>query len=148
MFLWYVGAAVILAAAVAGLRRLGRRPDPERELADLVLRAYGPEWAGRFAVDEAALRDALVDGSDPALREQVEEAVSLIDIKFTRHPGGERRIGVEVLCDYPEDDEHTTVTLQIDWTLTPADVRAEFLRSGSAEVFRKWSAGASLAAGR
>jgi hypothetical protein len=148
MFLWYVGAAVILAAAVAGLRQLGRRPDPDRELADLVLRAYGPEWAERFEVDEAALRDALVDGSDPALREQIEDAVSLIDIKFTRRTGGARRIGVEVLCDYPEDDEHTTVTLEIDTTLAPADVRAEFQRGESTEVFRKWSAGAGLPAGR
>jgi hypothetical protein len=141
VFLWYVGGAVILAAAVVGLRQLRRRPDADRELTELVLSALATEWARRFTVDVPALRDALVDGSHPALRERIEDAVGVVDITFTRRPAGSRRVGVEVRCGCPQDAARTTVTLEIDATRVPDDVRAEFQADGQTTVVRRWSAG-------
>jgi hypothetical protein len=144
---WYLMAAAIVIAAGIGVRRLARRSEPGRELAELVLTALGSDWADRFSTDETTLRRALVENEQPDLLSRIDAEVGVVDIKLTRPTGGRGTITAAVLCEYPEDRQKTAVTLDLGWIDTPADVRAEFLRTGESDVFRKWTA-ATAGAGR
>lgn len=142
MAMWWAGIGAAVAAGVV-IARMGRRPDPTEELSELVLRAFGTDWARRLETGEPEIRQALTGDARPELQARIADVTGVIDVKFTRSPEQRRVVAVAALCDYPESRERSRATFDLDWIDTPADVREEMLRTGRGEVFRKWTAGAA-----
>lgn len=132
-------SAVIAIAVIVAVRRKGRHSATD-ELSNLILTAFAPDWSQRFATEEKALRSALADGGDPQLRSKIARDVGVVDVKLSRRPGPVRVVAATVLCDYRTTEERSTAEFELPWEDTPADVRAEFLRTGRIDVFRKWTA--------
>ncbi|MBV8995061.1 MAG: hypothetical protein JO287_15505 [Pseudonocardiales bacterium] len=132
--------AAIAVVAIAITARRTQRHSATDELSNLILATFSTEWSQRFATDEQALRSALAEGGDPLLRSKVAGDVGVVDVKLSRRPSPHRGVAATVLCDYRTTEERTKAEFDLPWEDTPADVRAEFLRTGRTEVFRKWTA--------
>lgn len=135
-----LGASAVITTAVVVAARRKRRDSATDELSHLILTAFGTDWSQRFATDETTLRSALADGGDPQLRSKVAEGVGVVDVKLSRRPGPGRAVAATVLCDYRATEERSKAEFELPWEDAPADVRAEFLRTGRTDVFRKWTA--------
>ncbi|MBV8892271.1 MAG: hypothetical protein JO266_09935 [Acidobacteria bacterium] len=137
--LFGVIAAIAVATTAIAARRT-QRHSANDELSNLILTAFSTDWSRRFATDEEALRSALAEGGDPQLRSKVAGGVGAVDVKLSRRPGPGRGVAATVLCDYRATEERSKAEFELSWEDTPADVRAEFLRTDHTEVFRKWTA--------
>ncbi len=144
-----LGAVVV--AVVAGAIWWIRSQDaqsgrPARPRADqdgqVVLMAFGEEWAKRFASTEGELRGALLTGMDTALAERIDREVGIVDLRFDGGGGGGGggQVAATIIVTYASTQERSTAHLPLPWDDVPQAVRASLLRDGGTAVFRKWRA--------
>jgi hypothetical protein len=139
-----LGAVVVAVAAGAiwWIRSQGAQSGrPPRPYADqdgqVVLMAFGEEWAKRFGSTEGELRGALLAGTDTALAERVDREVGIVDLRFDGG-GGSGQVATTIIVTYASTQERSTAHLPLPWDDVPQAVRASLLRDGGTAVFRKW----------
>lgn len=134
---------IVAAAAVAGGVLVFSRPRRRRgdrsayELGQVVLEAYGEDWATRLGQPPAMVRPAVLGTGAPALRRALDQLIGQVEVDFGGAGGAGTTVPVTVTVAYRDDRTQSRAQMMLPWDMVPTAVRAELIR-GRTEVSLTW----------
>ena len=137
---WYLVPPLVIVVGYAAwvVLRRGLRADPTRQIDALVVEVLGNEWADRLGVAPAAVRAAVLDGTDPSLVARLRAELDRVLIDYRRVAGVAGQVSATLRCGYQGSAAVVEGQTTLAWELVPEPVRAEFIRSGRDRIGCDW----------
>lgn len=138
-----VMAAVAFILAARRYNTLATQPAPngrshaDREMGELVLSAYGEEWAAELASTPEALGRAL-RGHDAELLNALDALIGDVTVVFGAGASPRNGATATVTVAYRSGKKHSTAEVQLPWDLIPSQVRSAILTDGTQPLMFTW----------